>query len=100
MRSAVSDTAGTTRAEKAKHATSATRRNIQNARKDGSKPEMPYDPEQDGEPTEFDLDNMWYEAFADKVHAFGKSWPNPLSAQEYDEYERYADSKVRRPKDA
>jgi len=48
--------------------------------------------------TELDLDNKWYEAFADKVHAFGKSWPDPLTAEEYDACEEFADSQVRRPR--
>jgi hypothetical protein len=52
------------------------------------------------EPTEFDLDNKWYEAFADKVREFGKAWPDPLTGEEYDECERYADSIVRRPKES
>jgi hypothetical protein len=51
------------------------------------------------EPTEFDLDNKWYEAFADAVHKTGKKWPDPLTTEEYTECERYADSIVRRPKD-
>lgn len=44
------------------------------------------------------LDNMWYEAFANKVHSFGKSWPDPLTDEEAKECEQYADSIVRRPK--
>jgi len=47
--------------------------------------------------TEFELDNKWYEAFADRVHEFGKAWPDPLTPEEYAECERYADSIVRRP---
>jgi hypothetical protein len=50
------------------------------------------------EPTEVDLDNKWYEAFADRVHEFGKAWPDVLTTEEHDECERYADSIVRRPK--
>jgi len=47
--------------------------------------------------TEFELDNKWYEAFADKVHMLGKQWPDLLTAAEFDQCTRYADSKVRRP---
>lgn len=55
-------------------------------------------PEQAGSPSEFELDNMWYEAYADKVHSFGKSWPDPLTNEEARACAAYADSKVRRPK--
>lgn len=46
---------------------------------------------------ESDQDDKWYEAFADQVHIFGKSWPDPLTDEEYDECEKYADSKFTRP---
>ena len=60
---------------------------------------MPSDPEQAGNPpNEFELDNMWYEAFADKVHTFGKKWPEALTDEEFKAATAYADSKVRRPK--
>jgi hypothetical protein len=59
---------------------------------------MPSDPEPAGNNTEFELDNKWYEAFADKVHAFGKKWPDPLTEDEYIACEQHADSVVRRPK--
>jgi hypothetical protein len=47
--------------------------------------------------TESELDNLWYESFADKVHEFGKGWPDPLTPEEYDACEKHADSIVRRP---
>jgi hypothetical protein len=74
------------------------RRNIPNAELDGRNPEMPSDHEPDGSLTEFELDNLWYESFVDKVRTFGKHWPDPLTAYEYDQCEVYADSIVRRPK--
>jgi hypothetical protein len=57
---------------------------------------MPSDPGQAGK-SEFDLDNEWYEAFADKVHEFGKKWPEALTDEEFEAATAYADSKVRRP---
>ena len=48
-------------------------------------------------PTEFELDNQWYEAYADKVHEFGKAWPDNLTVEEAAACTAYADSKVRRP---
>jgi len=48
--------------------------------------------------TEEELDNKWYEAFADKVHLLGKQWPDPLTPEEYQACEDYADEIVRRPK--
>ena len=59
---------------------------------------MPSDPGTAGSPSEFELDNMWYEAYADKVHSFGKTWPDPLTDDEAKACTAYADSKVRRPK--
>jgi hypothetical protein len=50
-----------------------------------------------GNKSEAELDDAWYEAFADQVHIFGKSWPEPLTDEEYDKCEKYADSMVRRP---
>jgi hypothetical protein len=47
--------------------------------------------------TELEIDNMWYEAFADKVHTFGKSWPTALTEEEEAAACAYADSIVRRP---
>jgi hypothetical protein len=56
-------------------------------------------PETGGSPTESDLDNQWYEAFADKVHTFGKSWPDEITREEEAAACAYADSIVRRPLD-
>lgn len=61
-------------------------------------PETPSAQDPAGEPTEFELDNMWYEAYAEKVHSFGKKWPEPLTDEEGRACTAYADSKVRRPK--
>lgn len=47
--------------------------------------------------TEFQLDNVWYEKFADRVHQLGKKWPDLLTTEEYDDATNYADSIVRRP---
>jgi hypothetical protein len=58
---------------------------------------MTSDPETGGSPSEFDLDNKWYEAFADKVHTFGKTWPDALTREEEAAACAYADSIVRRP---
>jgi hypothetical protein len=57
---------------------------------------MPSDPDPAGK-TDKELDDAWYEAFADQVHAFGKSWPDPLTDAEGKACVAYADSKVRRP---
>lgn len=57
---------------------------------------MPSDPGTAGK-SEEDLDNEWYEAFADKVHTFGKTWPDALTRDEEAACCAYADSKVRRP---
>jgi hypothetical protein len=48
-------------------------------------------------PSEFELDNQWYEAYAEQVHRFGKTWPDPLTPEEAKACTAYADSQVRRP---
>lgn len=60
-------------------------------------PETPSGPEMAGK-TEAELDNMWYEAFTDKVRMFGKHWPELLTEEEEKACCEYADSKVRRPR--
>jgi hypothetical protein len=49
------------------------------------------------EPTEQQLDDQWYEAYANAVHRLGKAWPDNLTNEEYTACEQYADSVVRRP---
>jgi hypothetical protein len=57
---------------------------------------MPSDHETAGK-TERELDDAWYEAYADKVHYFGKQWPDPLTDAEEKACAAHADSIVRRP---
>jgi hypothetical protein len=59
---------------------------------------MPSDPEPAGK-TDKELDDAWYEAYADKVHEFGKSWPDPLTEAEERACAAHADTVARRPAD-
>ena len=64
---------------------------------------MPSDQEMDGNdnesvrPTTENADDAWYEAFADRVHSFGKKWPDILTPDEERDAAAYADSKAPRP---
>jgi hypothetical protein len=59
---------------------------------------MPSDHEPAGK-TEWELDNAWYEAYADKVHSFGKKWPDHLTDAEAKACVAHADTVARRPAD-
>jgi hypothetical protein len=95
-RSALSDTGDITGVLRGRLEIARMRSSTPSVRKDGRQHEMPSGRDPDGK-SEFDLDNEWYEAFADKVHQFGKKWPEALTDEEFEAAIAYADSKVRRP---
>lgn len=96
MRPDVNDTGDITGALRGRLETARTKPNTPNGKRDGRQPEMPSDPDLAGK-SEFELDNIWYEAYADKVHSFGKKWPDDLTDEESAACTAHADSIIRRP---
>lgn len=94
----MSDTGDITGALRGRLETRNMKPNTPSGERDGRQPGMPSDRDPAGK-TEFDLDNEWYEAFADKVHSFGKKWPDPLTAEEFTACTEHADTVVRRPRE-